>query len=58
MKQHNISAPYVRFGKTEGNFALSKPRTPEENIQRLAQEGVKIGDNTLTINVTVDEDLK
>ncbi|CAD8098012.1 unnamed protein product [Paramecium sonneborni] len=57
MKQHNISSPYVRYGKTEGNFALSKPRTPEENIIRLTSEGIKIGEHQLEIRVTNGEDL-
>lgn len=58
MKQFNISAPYVRYGKTEGNFALSRPRTPPENLQRLTTEGVKIGEHVLTITVTDGKELE
>lgn len=27
LKQHNVHAPYCRFGKQEGNFALNKDKT-------------------------------
>lgn len=47
----------MRYGKTEGNFALSKPRTPEENILRLTAEGIKVGEHQLTVSVTNGDDL-
>lgn len=51
MKQFNISSPYVRYGKTEGNFALNKNRTPQENVDNLTTTGIKLGDHV--VNVTV-----
>ena len=61
LKDLSIFAPcgiwYVRYGKTEGNFALSKPRTPEENIIRLTAEGIKVGEHKLEIHVTNGDDL-
>ncbi len=51
MRQYKISSPYVRYAKAEGNFALSKKRTPKENIEKLTKEGLLIGDESLTINV-------
>lgn len=47
MKQYNISCPYVRYGKTEGNFALNKNRTPQENIDKLTTTGIKVGEHVV-----------
>jgi len=35
----------VRYGKTEGNFALNKKRTTQETLDKLKTEGIKIGEN-------------
>lgn len=47
MKQYNISAPYVRYGKTEGNFAMNKARTTPETIEKITTEGVKVGEHVV-----------
>lgn len=57
MKQQNISAPYVRFGKGEGNIALSKNRTPQENIDRITNTGLKIGTHQLEISLLQGDEL-
>ena len=48
----------MRYGKTEGNFALNKSRTPQENVDKLTSQGIKVGENTVNVVLTVDEALK
>lgn len=44
LKNYNIHSPYVRFNKTEGNFAVNKKNLNEEDLQTLVKEGLKVGD--------------
>jgi hypothetical protein len=35
LKQHEVNAPYCRFAKVEGNFALNKEKTSQETIDTV-----------------------
>lgn len=49
MKNHNIHSPYVRFNKTEGNFAINKINYREEDVAGLIENGLKVGDTVLKV---------
>ncbi|KAL4507239.1 hypothetical protein ABPG72_002032 [Tetrahymena utriculariae] len=55
LKQHNVHAPYCRFGKLEGNFALNKDKTSQEVIDQLVQDGLQFGESKVTIKVSEGE---
>lgn len=48
LKNYNIHSPYVRFNKTEGNFALKK-NTNQEDIEKLLKDGLKVGEAVLKV---------
>lgn len=49
LKNHNIHSPYVRFNKTEGNFAINKNNYREEDVESLLKDGLKVGDAVLKV---------
>jgi hypothetical protein len=51
LRQYSISAPYVRYGKTEGNFAMKKDRTPTDTVEKLCTEGVKVGEHVVVTSL-------
>ena len=57
LKNHNIHSPYVRYNKTEGNFAVNKKNHKEEDLQSLVENGLKVGDATLIVNKSTPEQL-
>lgn len=57
LKNHSIHSPYVRFNKTEGNFAVNKKTFKEEDLQKLADEGLKVGETVLKVNKSTPEQL-
>lgn len=50
LKNHNIYSPYVRFNKTEGNFAINKKQYNEAECEKLVKEGLKVGEALLTVS--------
>lgn len=57
MKNLDVFSPYVRFHKTEGNFALDKKNAKPEVIEKLEKEGLKVGNAHLTIKKAEGEAL-
>ena len=57
LKNHNIHSPYVRFNKTEGNFAVNKKNLKEEDLKKLTDEGLKVGETTLKVSKCTPEQL-
>lgn len=45
LKSHNVHSPYVRFNKTEGNFAVNKQHMEQsaEVLAALENDGLKVG---------------
>lgn len=58
LKQHSVPAPYCRFGKTEGNFALNKDKTSQDVIDRLVSDGLTFGESKVDIHIATEEELK
>lgn len=50
LKNHNIFSPYVRFNKTEGNFAINKKQFNQEEADKLVKDGLKVGDTLLAVS--------
>jgi hypothetical protein len=57
LKNHNIHSPYVRFNKTEGNFAVNKKNTNEIDFEPLLKNGLKVGDATVNVKKAEKEQL-
>lgn len=57
LKNFNIHSPYVRFNKTEGNFAVNKKSFKEEDVQKVVAEGLKVGDTLLNVSKATPEQL-
>ncbi len=49
LKNHNIHSPYVRFNKTEGNFAVNVKNINEQDLDNLVKNGLKVGDAHLNV---------
>ena len=49
LKNHGVFAPYVRFNKDEGNFAVEKKLCTPEVVAKLEKDGLKIGETQITI---------
>lgn len=57
MKNQDVFSPYVRFHKTEGNFAIDKKNAKPEIIEKLEKEGLKVGNAHLIIKKAEGEAL-
>lgn len=57
LKNHSIHSPYVRFNKTEGNFAVNKKNYNEADFEPLFKDGLKVGDAVLTVTKADKEQL-
>ena len=40
----------MRFNKNEGNFAVNKKNHKEEDLKSLVENGLKVGEVTLSVN--------
>jgi hypothetical protein len=49
LKNFNIHSPYVRFNKTEGNFAVNKKNYNEADFEPLLKDGLKVGDTVVNV---------
>jgi hypothetical protein len=57
LKNFGVHSPYVRFNKTEGNFAVNKKNLKEEDLQKVVAEGLKVGETLLTVTKATPEQL-
>lgn len=57
LKNHNIHSPYVRFNKTEGNFAVNKKNYNEADFEALLKDGLKVGETIVKVTKTEKEQL-
>jgi DNA gyrase/topoisomerase IV subunit B len=57
LKNHSVHSPYVRFNKTEGNFAVNKKNYNEADFEPLLKDGLKVGDAVLTVTKADKEQL-
>ena len=57
LKNFNIHSPYVRFNKTEGNFAVNKKHFKEEDLVKLEAEGLKVGEAEVKVGKSTPEQL-
>ena len=49
LKNFNIHSPYVRFNKTEGNFAVNKKNYNEADFETLLKDGIKVGETVVNV---------
>ena len=49
LKTYNVHSPYVRYNKAEGNFVVNKKMYTEEDVQKVVDGGLKVGDAELKV---------
>ena len=57
LKTYNVHSPYVRYNKTEGNFVVNKKTYTEEDVQKVVDGGLKVGEAEIKVVKSSPEQL-